>query len=211
MLRACPFCRTLYRAEEGKVCTECGIELVPMQALGPSADAALEEPEAPVLPEDQPLPWDFWERGRALLLGLSALGLGLFFTPWVEITLPESAVRSGFDLARGRAGWLWGGAVAYFVLLPLVWTRRTIARMRGVRVVVTLLASMTLVEVVMLLAFPPRRHTLVPFSMEWRWGIYASGIVSLATALVGLRFGGALPPLPPPPVKSIRPDGETLH
>jgi hypothetical protein len=211
MLRACPFCRTLYRVEEGKVCAECGVELVPMQALGPSPDAALEEPEEPVLPEDQPLPWNFWGRGRALLLALSLLGLGCFFTPWVEITLPESAVRSGFDLARGRAGWLWGGAVAYFVLLPLVWTRRTITRMRGVRVVVTLLASMTLMEVVMLLAFPPRRHTLVPFSLDWRWGIYASGLVSLAATIAGFRFGGALPPLPPAPVKSMRPDGETLH
>jgi hypothetical protein len=121
-------------------------------------------------------------------------------------------------LARGRAGWLWGGATGYLVLIPLVWTRRTIARMRGVRIVAALLASLTLGEVAMLLLLPPQSHRLVPLSLHWCWGLYSSGIVSLCALIVACRFGGSLPPLP----RVIEangedagvagpPHGETLH
>ena len=215
MLRACPFCRALFRVEEATACPDCGLKLVPMHDLAPSDEAALlDGPLAPALPEDQALGWSYWARGRGALLGLSILGLALFFSPWVEILVPESAIRSGFDLARGRAGWLWGGAVAYFVLIPLLWTRQTIARMRGVRVAVSLLSVLTLTEVVMLLAFPPRRHTLVPFELEYCWGLYGSGLVSLVATSFALRFGGALPPLrqqEEEPAPAVRPAGETLH
>lgn len=220
VLRACPFCRTLYRADEGADCTDCGVALVPMNTLGPSHDAALEDPLFTVLPEDEELRWDDFRRGRGALLLLSVLGLVLFFCPWVEIILPEAAVRSGFDLARGRAGWLWGGAASYFVLIPLVWTRRTITRMRGVRVVTCLLSAMTLSEVAMMLIFTPAGHGLVPLRLEWLWGFFASGGVSLAATIVAFRFGGALPPLPtdahehgerPVPPRLSRPDGQTLH
>lgn len=184
-----------------------------MQNLAPSSEASEDDAAEPVLPEDQPLGWNAWGRGRGALLVLSALGLASFFTPWVDIVLPETATRSGFDLAQGRAGWLWGGAVAYFVLIPLVWTRQTITRMRGVRVVVTLLAAMTLMEVLMMLFMPPRSRGPVPFAIEWRWGLYLSGLISLAATIVGVRFGGKLPPLPgaAPLDEPSRPPGETLH
>lgn len=216
MLRACPFCRVLFRSEEATTCPECGLALVPMHELPPSDEAAaLDGPLVPELPEDQSLGWKYFARGRGVLLGLSVLGLALFFAPWVEIIVPENAVRSGFDLARGRAGWLWGGAVGYFVLIPLLWTRQTITRMRGVRVAVSLLSVLTLAEVVMLLAFPPRRHALVPFELAWCWGLYGSGLVSLLATGFALRFGGALPPLQRAEEESApapgRPTGETLH
>lgn len=195
-LRACPFCRSLFRREEGSTCAECGVKLVPLQELPPSAEALQEEPLSTVLPEDQPLPWADFSRGRGALMALSVLGLALFFTAWVEVILPETSVRSGFDLARGRAGWLWGGAVGYFVLLPLVFTRRTITSMRGVRIAVTLLAATTFGEVCMLLLMPPQSRGLVPVSIEWRWGLYASGLVSLCAAALATRFGGSLPELP---------------
>src|SRR5688572_31075404 len=63
------------------------------------------------------------------------------FRSWVVLRIPEELTLSGFDLARGRAGWLWGGAVAWFILLPLVWTRRSIAKMRGVRIICCLFAA----------------------------------------------------------------------
>lgn len=195
-LRACPFCRALYRREEGSTCAECGVKLVPLQELPPSAEALQDEPLSTVLPEDQPLPWRDFSRGRGALIALSVLGLAFFFTPWVEVILPESSVRSGFDLARGRAGWLWGGAVGYFVLVPLVFTRRTITSMRGVRIAVTLLAATTFGEVCMLLLLPPQSRGLVPVSIAWQWGLYASGLVSLCAAILATRFGGSLPDLP---------------
>jgi len=215
VLRACPFCRALFSGEEGALCPDCEIGLVPMQKLGPSLDAAEDEPLGVTLPEDEPLGWRFWGRGRGPLFGLAVLGLGLFFAPWVEIVIPETAVRSGFDLARGRAGWLWGGAAGYLVLIPLVWTRQTIRRMRGVRVVAALLASMTLAETWMLLLLPPTRQGPVPLQFDWCWGLYASGLVSAVALAFGTRFGGRLPPLPLATEGSEaapgHPAGETLH
>jgi hypothetical protein len=214
-LRACPFCRTLYRPDEGQVCAECGVALVPMHTLGPSHDALLEEPPVTVLPEDEPLPWHEWRYGRGALLALSVLGLGLFFAPWVEVIKPESVVRSGYDLARGRAGWLWGGASGYLVLLPLVFTRRTISRLRGVRLVCVLLASLSLCEATMLMALPPRGHGLMPVAIEWLPGLYASAFVSLLATIAGARLGGPSPKpkaaSPPPATPARERDGHTLH
>lgn len=182
-----------------------------MHALPPSLDALAEEDVAQVAPEDEVLPWHAFGRSRGALIALAALGLGAFFTPWVELIRPESIVRSGYDLARGRAGWLWGGACGYLVLIPLVWTRRTIYRMRGVRVIATLLASLTLCQVAVLLLLPPRGHG-VPLAISWRWGIFVSGLVSLLATLAALRFGGGpIAPARRETAPARRPDGQTLH
>lgn len=199
------------------MCADCGVGLVPMHSLPPPAEQDPEDAEPPVLPEDQLLPWSYMGRGRGLLLLLCVAGLCAFFTPWVEVIRPELSLRSGFDLARGRAGWLWGGAAAYFVLIPFVLTRRTIARMRGVRLVTVMLTALTALEVGMLLLLPPRGRGLVPVHIEWRWGLYVSLGVSVVAAIAATRFGGSLPELPgtlvkrsvPPPQR--RPDGETIH
>jgi hypothetical protein len=185
-LLACPFCHTLYRHGEGTSCSVCGVKLVPFERLPPSADALAEEPPAlPVLPEDEPLPWHYFGRGRGPLLLLSALGLALFFAPWVRIERPDSIVRSGFELARGRAGWLWGGATGWFVLIPLVFTRRTIHKLRGVRPIAVAFSAMTLGEAAVLFALPPRGQ-YVPIEIHWAWGFYAAAIVSLAAAVVAV-------------------------
>jgi hypothetical protein len=118
----------------------------------------------------------------------------LFFSPWVSLEMPEDVVRSGYDLARGRAGWLWGGATGWLVLVPLAWSRRTIRSMLGARPISAMLAAMTLFEVGMLLALPPRGGRL-PVELHWAWGLYASALVSLAGTVVAVRFGGSLPPL----------------
>lgn len=169
-----------------------------MENLPPSHDAAADEHEAGelILPEMRPLPWSYFGRMRGALLALAVLGLFAFFMPWVELRMPDLDVRSGFDLARGRAGWLWGGAAGWLVMIPLVWTRRTIARMRGVRLVTVLLAAMTLVEAGMLLTMPPRAAHRMPLEIEWRWGIYLSLVTSLAGIAAALRFGGGLHDLP---------------
>jgi len=190
-----------------------------MENLPPSFDAVEDEHAAGelVLPEQRVLPWNYFGRMRGVLLALAALGLFAFFTPWVELRMPELDVRTGFDLARGRAGWLWGGAAGWFVMVPLVWTRRTIQRMRGVRLVAVLLAAMTLVEAAMLLAIPPRAAHHMPLQIEWRWGIYLSLVTSLAGVLAAFRFGGDLQNLPrivtdltsADPTETSR--GQTLH
>jgi len=193
-----------------------------MENLPDSLDALADEVEAGeiVLPEQRTLPWNYFGRSRGALLLLALLGLGLFFAPWVELRMPELSVRSGFDLARGRAGWLWGGAAGWFITLPLVWTRRSIQRLRGIRLVTALFAAMTLIEACMLLATPPQSRHGMPLEIVWRWGIYASLLSSIAGIAAALRLGGSLQDLPrivrtvtdvtnPDPRRTS--SGETLH
>jgi hypothetical protein len=190
-----------------------------MENLPQSLDVAADELEAGelVLPEQRPLPWNYFGRNRGALLLVALVGLALFFAPWVELRMPDLSVRSGFDLARGRAGWLWGGAAGWLVLLPLVWTRRTIHRLRGVRLVSAMFAAMTLIETGILLSMPPHAQHHVPLEIVWRWGIYASLGVSVIGVAVALRLGGRLADLPRivTDISSIDPretsSGETLH
>jgi hypothetical protein len=218
-LNACPFCRSLFASGEARQCPECGVKLVPMENLPQSLDVASDEHEAGelVLPEQRPLPWNYFGRNRGALLLIALLGLAMFFAPWVELRMPDSSVRSGFDLARGRAGWLWGGAAGWLVLLPLIWTRRTIHRLRGVRLVSAMFAAMTLIEAGILLSMPPHAQHHVPLEIVWRWGIYASLGVSLVGIAVALRLGGKLADLPRivTDISSMDPtqtsSGETLH
>lgn len=223
-LQACPFCRKLFTAGEARSCPDCDVALVGMNQLPPSLDALDDDAEQGkiALPEDQLLPPGYLGRGRGVLLALSAAGIAAFFLPWVELTAPESVVYSGFDLARGRAGWLWGGVTAWLVMIPLVLTRRTIARMRGVRIVTMLFAAMTVTEVLMLALLPPRRG-VAPLELHFRYGLYVSGAISLIAVAVAARFGGSLHNLPKflldtrgssaqnPAEPHETSDGQTLH
>jgi hypothetical protein len=217
-LLACPFCRTIYRrGETAGLCPECDVRLVPIQRLAPSPEALADalDDAGPQADESRVYPWTYPGRGRGLLIGLSVLGMLAFLLPWVRMTRPELVSISGYDLARGRAGWLWGGAVAWSVILPLVVSRRTITQMRGARVIVTLLAAVTLGQIVMLLAFPPRAGPVVPLAFDWSWGMYASAALSALGVLVGLRFGGSLEEprgrTAPRPERAPGRDGQWLH
>lgn len=196
-LQACPFCRKLYTADEARVCPDCDVALVGMSQLPPSLDALADEAEqgAITLPENQLLPATYLGRGRGALIALSLLGIACFFLPWVELRMPEAAVYSAFDLARGRAGWLWGGLTGWLVLIPLVLSRRTIARLRGIRVVAVMFAAMTLTEALMMWLMPPRRG-LAPLDLHFRYGLLLSAAVSLAASVIAARLGGSLDNLP---------------
>lgn len=191
-LMACPFCRAMFTQGEAARCEECGIALQPLHALPPSAESVLEEEAERVNlpPELRELPLTYVGRGRGALLGLAAAGLGLFFAPWVTMFRPEELVLSGFDLAHGRAGFLWGGAIAYFILIPLVLTRRSIAAMRGVRIIATLFAVLTVSEIAMLYFLRPQGNGRVPLAYEFDWGFWLSGAVSVAATYVAVRLGG---------------------
>ncbi len=115
-----------------------------------------------------------------------------FFLPWVHVSSPYSQAFSGFELAVRGAAWLWGGAAAWFVLIPLVASRRTIIQMRGVRAISILFAAMTAAEVVMLIALPPRQNEYVTFEYAFGWGLYASACLSIAGTWFAARLGGRL-------------------
>jgi hypothetical protein len=107
-------------------------------------------------------------------------------------------------------------------MIPLVITRRTIARMRGVRIVTVMFAAMTLTEALMLWLMPPRRG-IAPLELHFRYGLFLSGAISLVAMAVAARFGGSLDNLPkflldteehPRRTTRARPetsDGQTLH
>jgi hypothetical protein len=196
-LRACPFCRKLFTSGEANSCPDCDVALVAMSQLPPSLDALEDEVEEGKItfPEDQPLPTSYMGGGRGALIALSVLGIAGFFLPWVELRAPEQAVYSAFDLARGRAGFLWGGVTAWLVMIPLVLTRRTINRMRGVRIVTAMFAAMTFTEAMMLWLMPPHRGK-TPLELHFRYGLFVSAAISLVGVAVAARFGGSLDKLP---------------
>ena len=206
-LYACPFCREMFKPSEARTCPECGVALTALSKLPPS----LELEEDKLFDDDPPhmeiLPWTYARRGRALLLGLAVLGIVMFFAPWVRETAPEIQELSGAEFAR-KLGWLWAPAVAWFVMIPLVLSRRSIYKMRGARVAVAFLAGVVLTTVGVRLAFTPPSSPLRPLRFEWAWGIYATAIVGAAALIAAVRFGGKLDDVPT--AKPRRGD-ETLH
>jgi len=206
-LVACPFCRQLFEPGEASACPDCGLRLKELARLPPSYDARIEYPELPTPPHMETLPWTFWQRNRAVLLVLSALGLAMFFAPWVHESAPELRDLSGFGLAKLR-GFFWAPATAWFVAFPLVLTRRSIYKMRGSRIAVGFLAGTALVTVLLLLLRPPVSSAHRVVHVEWAWGLYASGAVALAGVLAALGFGGKLEDIP---TQKPRRGDEILH
>ncbi|MFO0755638.1 MAG: hypothetical protein U0359_04070 [Byssovorax sp.] len=206
-LVACPFCRQLFSPGETKSCPDCGLGLQDLAKLPPSYDAKIEYPEEPIPPHMETLPWTYAGRNRGLLLALSALGLLFFFTPWIQETAPELRELSGFGLAQLR-GYFWAPAVAYFVMFPLVLTRRSVYKMRGARVAVGFLAGIVLTTVAIRLGFTPKSTALRPATWAWSWGLYATGATALAALIAALGFGGKLDDLP---TRTPRRGDEVLH
>lgn len=206
-LYACPFCREMFEAGEARACPSCGLKLEEISRLPPSYEAQQEEPDEPIPPHMEALPWSYAGRGRGLLLALAALGLAAFFAPWVHETAPELRDLSGFGLAQ-RLGWMWAPAVAFFVMIPLVVTRRSIHRMRGARVAVAFLAAIALLSVALRMAFTPAGSVLRPVRFTWGFGLYATGGIALLVLLASARFGGRLDDIP---TRARRRGDEVLH
>src|SRR5690606_14318689 len=104
--------------------------------------------------------------------------------------------------------WIWGGGVGWFVMLPLVLSRRTIRQMRGARVAVGFLAGMVLTTVAARLLFEPTPHPLVPLRYAWGWGLYGAGLLGLLGLGLACAFGGSLTDMP---TQQTRRGDETLH
>lgn len=187
---ACPFCREMFEEVEAECCPVCGIGLHPLAQL-PRAETLLHEFEddgIPPAPERLAFAWTYAGRGRGALIALGIAGIGLFFLPWVHLTLPYIAELSGFDLAR-RLGWSWAGGVAWVVLVPTVASRRTIAQLRGARVAASFLSLIPAVTASILAIFPPHGG-LIPVRFTFGWAVWSTIFVSLVAVLVGARLGG---------------------
>jgi hypothetical protein len=215
-LLSCPFCRELFAEDEGPRCPECDLPLVPLRDLPLSreglAELAAEEDVDP--PEDQRLPALYLGRGRGAGVMCALGGLALFFAPWVSLKRPDEILLSGQELAASSSPWLWGGAVGWFILVPLFLSRRTVNEMVGIRVVAAFFPLLTLGEVSLLLLRPPIDHRYFSSGLEYGWGLYASGLVALCGILIGARLGGSqkdLRDLPVPIPPSGPRGGESLH
>lgn len=188
-LLACPFCRELYGDDEAERCPNCDIGLVPLASLPPSAEALADE--TPEAPEDQRFEFFFLGAGRGLGLFLSLLGLTCFFLPWFSLTRPDPIGLSGFDLARGNAPWLFGGALGFALNIPLLLSRRSLYELTGIRAVAFTFALMTACEVIVLVLKPPLETAYFSVGLSQELGLYASALVSAIAAVVCLRLGGA--------------------
>ena len=213
-LLACPFCRELFDRTEADRCPDCDIPLEPLHRLPPSHEDVEEDAARweQTQPEDVQRPFADPSRGRGALLAVALVSLLVFgLAPWVSVTSPYTAVRSGYSLARGPLGFLWGGAVAWLVTLALVLSRRTIRQMRGVRAILMAFAAMTGSEVAVLLVMSPSRGRDVPVAYEWQWGLFVALALSGFGVVLAARFGGALPPEAPGPAAPAPDPAPTVH
>jgi len=190
-LIACPFCHELFAQGEAEECPACGLPLTRLDKLPMSHDAMAEDDFGiPIQPHLEPLSWFELRRGRGLLVVLCLLGFVAFFAPWVDMSSPEIRLLSGADLAK-RIGWIWGAGVAWFVLLPMAVTRRSIDQMRGARVAAAFLSAIPLITVSILWLSPPHAR-YVPIRFEWGWGIYATWMLGFIATVTSIRFGGRI-------------------
>lgn len=193
-LEACPFCKEMFPAGEQTDCPLCGVKLIAASKLPDAGDEPDDEGEARGALVEKPLPWTYWGKARGPLALLSVLGLVAFCAPWVNSYAPELTVFTGIDIAR-RTGVAWSAGVAWFTLLPLVLSRRTVRQMRGARLAIAVLAAIPAIVALTMLLNPPQaaeaRGVLVRLRYAWAPGIYATLGLGLVTAAVAaLRFGG---------------------
>jgi hypothetical protein len=74
----------------------------------------------------------------------------------------------------------------------LVLSRRSVLDLRGVRVICTTVAAMTLAETVMLLGLAPAQSGGALSAYKYGWGLYASLVVAVLGVLAGIRLGGRI-------------------
>jgi hypothetical protein len=205
-LMACPFCREMFEKDEAQKCPVCGVALAEIAKL-PMSDDAYAEDGVPRQPEYEPLPVTFFGRGRGPLAVLAAVGLALFFLPWIHTTMPDIIDYTGFLVAR-RLGWAWGAGVAWFVMIPTVLSRRSIMQMRGARVAASFLAAIPGITVALLVARPPHGGHGVPLHFTYEWALWATLAASVAALAFALRLGGRIDD-----IKVVRGNstGQTLH
>lgn len=207
-LLACPFCREMFEEGEAKTCPVCGMDLAKLHKLPPSIDALHDEAGVPTAPEVEPMPLTYLGRGKGPLAALGLAGLAFFFLPWVNLTMPYIASKSGFDLSHERIGWLWACCAAWVVLIPTVLSRRSIVQMRGARVAAAFLSAIPGTAIGILLAKPPHGG-IIPVKYTWDWPIYATLGVSIVAVLLSIFWlGGSVREIE---VKRGSSKGQLLH
>ena len=121
----------------------------------------------------------------------SSCQLILFFLPWANLLRPQELNLSGYELAAHFAPWLFAGAIGSVLLLVLLFARRTVNGLRGLRVIATFFASLTAGEASILLFLPPIENEYFSSGLSYKWGLYASVLFSILSSYTALRLGGS--------------------
>lgn len=187
-LMACPFCREMFQHTERRTCPTCGLALQRIDDLPPAAVVG-DELQGPIARDDLRLPLLYRGHARGVLLALSVLGLAAFFLPWAHELAPERLTMNGPALAQ-KLGTMWSPLVAWFVMLPVVLSRRTLNKMRGARIAIAFLAGMSAIASLTRIMFPPQGTQLDPHVVEWGVGLYANLVLAVAGIVFAFRFGG---------------------
>lgn len=94
---------------------------------------------------------------------------------------------TGAELAA-RLGWIWGAPVAWFVLLPLVASRRSVGALRGAWFSVMMLGAIASTVSLVRVIFPPSRPLHIPLSYAWGWGLWANAALGIIACALGWRL-----------------------
>ena len=187
-LMACPFCREMFQHTERRTCPTCGLALKRIDDLPPAAVVG-DELQGPIARDDIKLPLLYRGHARGVLLALSVLGLAAFFLPWAHELAPERRTMNGPALAQ-KLGTMWSPLVAWFVMFPVVLSRRSLNRMRGARFAIAFLSSMSAIASLTRILFPPQGTRLDPHVVEWGLGLYVNFALAVAGVVFAFRFGG---------------------
>lgn len=214
-LRACPFCRELFVEGETENCPECGIAVRDLGELPDSPDAERlihEEVGArqvkATIPQAEPLPWRDLSRGRGILCAIALLGIGAFYLPWAQQTLPHAVSYTAAELAK-KQSFFWCAFTAWLVLFPAAASRRTLLKMHGARPALVMLSALPATWCAFLLSRPTKLLVKgVPFEYHWGPGFWATVALSIAATLVAFRYGGRLDDVK---VQRGSSTGEVLH
>ncbi|MFI5298672.1 MAG: hypothetical protein ACHREM_11280 [Polyangiales bacterium] len=195
-LQACPFCRELFAEGEATTCPDCGVALRDLTELPESADAQLlmhEEENArglaPTAPEAALVGWFDFSKGRGVVVVASLLGVAAFFLPWATQSAPAVATYTGLQLAKGTP-FFYVSLAAFFVLVPMVISRRSILKMVGARLACFVLAAMPAMQAAMLLKRPTHFvRSGIEFDLAWGPGLWLTLVLSVIAAIGALRLG----------------------
>jgi len=198
----------MFELGEARACPECGLALEDIAKLPPpTASLDDDEPFEVLPPELEQLPWSYMGRGRGVLTAVAVLGLGAFFLPWMQESAPELRVWTGLRFAE-RLSWMWAPFVSWFVLVPLVLSRRSIHAMRGARFAVALMALIVVMTVIMRVTIVPQSSRLLPVRFEWSYGLWVTLALGIVALVFAVRFGGSSVDMSS---TRTRRGGETLH
>lgn len=179
--RFCPFCRECF--EDVDHCPAHELELVSFERLPPERQRGPDD--------DEPLGLHDLRFGRGWLL-LSAVLLLVGMAPPLVSTAEVTA--SAYELAADRALNLWMVLAVGGALLSVWMRRRTLARLRGSRIAVAVLAGIAAASVIYTLVRIHQTAARLGVVPRIEWGVYVLA-VGVAVALVAaLRLGGPARP-----------------